>query len=148
MTQSMDKPKNYDNCPIDPKWFFKNDSDKTKFSWFHYEYACEMFILVTKSRTNMLRKWKTGRNEKEIAWFCAYYAKRMRDCMFEVFEGHSSKVDCRMDYVWEYCHHNTENESRELALLARDAILGLLDICGDCSQRCYSESGEYCSFFD
>jgi len=144
----MDLKKMPGDCPVEPKWFYLADYDKTNFAWFHYEYACELFDYIKRCRNNVLRGWKSGRNELQIAEFCAYFAKRMQMCMYEVFEGRSTVVECKADYVRDYCHRNTERENRELAISAQQSMLKLMDTCYVCPRQCPDNPGEYCEFFD
>jgi hypothetical protein len=145
---SLDFKKMIGNCPVEREWFFMEDYEKTNFAWFHYEYACGLFDYIKRSRSNVLRRWKSERSELQIAEFCAYFAKRMQHCMYEVFEGRSTVVECKSDYVRDYCHRNTKRENTELAISAQKAMLKHMDSCFVCPRQCTDNPGVYCELFD
>ena len=122
--------------------------DKTKMSWFHYEYACQLYNQITNSQKKSVRRWIKQYSQEQIAEFCAYYSKRMQPCMYEIVEGRSTELSCKVGYVRDYCHGNTRQENSELTELAQQAMSELLDDCNECPNLCLSEPGTYCEFFD
>jgi len=136
------------DCPVKPQWFSMPYDEKTKMSWFHFEYACLLYNHIANTRKKTVRRWSKQQSGEQIAEFCAYFSKRMQPCMYDIVEGHSTKLSCNVGYVRDYCHSNSRQENSELTELAQQAISELLDDCNDCPNLCLSEPGAYCDFFD
>ena len=68
--------------------------------------------------------------------------------MYDIVEGNSTVLSCKVGYVRDYCHSNSRRENSELTELAQQAMSELLDDCNDCSDQCLSEPGAYCDHFD
>lgn len=134
--------------PVQASWFYLNASEKIKFNWFLYEYACHLFEEIKDSRTKVLRQWKAQRSEKQIAEFCAYFAKRMRKSALDRLAGITEETEGDEEYLCDYCHTNTHRENMALLDAAGKAWEELLDVCVVCPNRCVSERYERCAFFD
>ena len=122
--------------------------DKTRMSWFHYEYACQLYNQIEGNRSRTVRQWGKRHSKEQIAEFCAYFSKRMQPCMYDIVEGNSTVLSCKVGYVRDYCHCNGRQENSELTEIAQQAMSELLDDCNDCPDQCLSEPGAYCEFFD
>jgi len=142
------KEQMYDQYPIKAEWFSMPYNDKRKMSWFHYEYACRIYDHIANSSKKIIRRWSKQRNEEQIAEFCAYFSKRMEPGMYDIIEGNSSELSCKVGYVRDYCHSNSKHENSELTNLAQQAISELLDDCNECPNVCLFEPGAYCELFD
>lgn len=127
-------------------WFSKPYSESTKMTWFHFQYAREMFEQIEQSRIKTLRKWRNRHSKEQIAEFCAYYSKRMQPCMYDIVEGYSEKLTCEVSYVHDFCHTNSRQENTDLATLAQQAMSVLLDKCNECTYLCLLEPGEECEY--
>jgi hypothetical protein len=136
------------DCPVKPEWFSMPYDDKTKMSWFHYEYACQLYNQIKDSRNKTVRRWDKRHSKEQIAEFCAYFSKRMQPCMYDIVEERSTVLSCKVGYVRDYCHCNSRQENSELTELAQQAISELLDDCNDCPDQCLMEPGMYCEHFD
>jgi len=136
------------DCPVKPEWFSMPYDDKTKMSWFHYDYACRLYTWIEDSQNKTVRRWGKRHSKEQIAEFCAYFSKRMQPSMYDMVEGHSTVLSCKVGYVRDYCHSNSRRENSELTELAQQAMSELLDDCNDCSDQCLSEPGAYCDHFD
>ena len=135
-------------CPVKPEWFSMPYDEKIKMSWFHYEYACQLYRQIVNSRKKIILQWSKRHSDEQIARFCAYYSKRMQPCMYEIVEGRSTALSCQVGYVRDYCHSNSKQENSDLTGLAQQAMSELLDDCNDCPDQCLSEPGAYCGHFD
>ena len=122
--------------------------DKSKMSWFHYVYACRLYSRIVGSRNKIVRSWGLRLSKEQTAEFCAYFSKRMQPCMYDIVEGHSTVLSCKVAYVRDYFHYNARQENSELTELAQQAMSELLDDCNDCPDQCLSEPGAYCGHFD
>jgi len=135
-------------CPVKADWFSMPYDEKTKMSWFHYEYACLLYGQIVNSRKKTVLRWCRQLSRDQIAEFCAYYSKRMQPCMYDIVEGHSTTLSCSVGYVRDYCHGNSRQENSDLTELAQHAMSDILDDCSECPELCLSEPGAYCEFFD
>ena len=135
-------------CPVNPEWFSMPYDEKTKMSWFHYEYACRLYDQIEGSRKKTVLLWSKRHSDEQVAWFCAYYSKRMQPCIYEIVEGRSTKLSCKVGYVRDLCHDNSRQENSELTGIAQQAMSELLDDCNICPVQCLSEPGAYCEYFD
>jgi len=135
-------------CPVKPEWFSMPYDEKTKISWFHYEYACQFFKQIVNRQKKTILLWSKRHSEEQIASFCAYYSKRMQPCIYEIVEGRSTKLSCKVGYVRDYCHDNSRQENSELTGIAQQAMSELLDECNSCPDQCLSDPGAYCEHFD
>jgi len=135
-------------CPVKPEWFSMPYDDKTKMSWLHYEYACRLYTWIEDSQNKIVRRWGKRHSKEQIAEFCAYFSKRMQPSMYDIVEGNSTVLSCKVGYVRDYCHSNGSRENSELTELAQQAMSELLDDCNDCPDQCLSEPGAYCDHFD
>ena len=139
---------NSTDCPVKPEWFSKPYDENTNMSWFHYEYACKIYDQVASSRKKIVLQWSKRHSNEQIAWFCAYYSKRMQPSIYDIVERRSTKLSCKVGYVRDYCHGNSRQENSELTNLAQEAMSQLLDECNECPRQCLVEPGSYCEFFD
>jgi hypothetical protein len=135
-------------CPVKPEWFSMPYDDKSKMAWFHYEYACRLYDMIDASLNKTVRRWRKRHNEEQVAEFCAYFSKRMQPSTYDLVEGHSSVLSCKVAYARDYCHSNSKQENSALTELAQQAMSELLDDCNDCSILCLLEPGEHCECFD
>jgi hypothetical protein len=125
-----------------------DESEKTKFNWHTYEYALSLFENIESSRDKALARWKSRRNEKQIAEFCAYYAKRMKQSTYDRITGKTNKVISEEVYVSDYCHTNTHRENDTITDVARNTWEELMKTCIVCPNRCISERHVRCELFD
>jgi len=124
------------------------ENDKIKLNWFLYEFACSMFEHIQDSRNKTLVKWKSRRSEEQVAEFCAYYSKRMRQSIFDRLSGKTEQTEADDAYVSDYCHTNTQKENDAIINTAADAWEELLGACSVCPTRCISERFRRCELFD
>ena len=129
-------------------WFYRSESGKSKFNWFCYEYACSLFEHIKDSRKKALVKWRSQRSDEQIAEFCAYFSKRMRQSINYQLAGATKETEFDDAYVTDYCHTNTQREDEAIIEAACDAWEELLGTCSICPCRCISERYAQCGFFD
>ena len=137
-----------DNCPIKPKWFYQSEDEKIKFAWFLYEYACEYYSHINDSRKKSVSRWVRENSEMQRADFCAYYSKRVQESLGEFVLGRTNDVVCDAQYIQVYWHRNSKQLNFELAFLAQEAMVALLEICNTCPVQCLDDPSGYCEFFD
>jgi len=133
---------------IPASWFYRDDNQKTMFNWFLYELALKLFDHVQSSKLKPLVRWKSRLNDKQVAQFCAYYAKRMRVSVLENTEGGSGIIALYNTYLLDYCHDNTLSEDDALGKVVAAAWGALLKSCSVCPCRCAVRRDEHCELFD
>jgi len=129
-------------------WFYIDDDEKTKLNWLVYEYACELYGVIKKSRKKSLKAWIAERSDEQIAEYSAYYAKRMRRSLIDLLEGRSRTLDALGAYVTDYVHSTTYEASGQLTDLGGEAWGQLMFSCAICPQRCMQEAHKLSEFFD
>ena len=134
--------------PVQSSWFYMNASEKIKFNWFCYEYACVLFDQIKKSKNKVLRKWAGNRSEEYLAEFCAYFSKRMKKSVLDQLSGLTEETEGDEEYICDYCHTNTHRENIAILDVAGEAWEELLSVCVTCPNRCISERRERCRFFE
>ena len=138
----------FDDTPIKSNWFYIHESEKVKLNWFLYEFACTLYVHIRGDKSEDLQRWKAKRSNKQLAEFCAYFSKRMRQSIYDRLEGRTVVTVGNEDYVFDYCHTNEPVETGAILDVVESAWDELLSICEICPARCISEREEYCTFFD
>ena len=133
---------------IPTSWFYRKDDEKIKLNWFLYEYACSFFEHLENDNTKRIKDWKAKHTDKQIAEFCAYYAKRMSESYLNHLETGSNTVRIYENYFTDYCHANTMRENQALAKVGGIAWNDLMECCNVCPVNCIGGLEEYCEFFD
>ena len=133
---------------IQPSWFYLDDCEKNKKNWFLYEFSLKYFDYLKMSRNKAVVKWVAGQNEEELAEYCAYFAKRMRNNTKRHHYRHLGGDIADDEYNRDYCHFNTQFENEVLAKVAESAWLDLLDSCSICPTNCLNEELMPCYMFD
>ncbi|OQA89258.1 MAG: hypothetical protein BWY27_00862 [Bacteroidetes bacterium ADurb.Bin234] len=131
--------------PIKASWFYVFESEKIKINWFCYEYACTFYDHIRKS--TKLKKWCSKRSDLQIAEFCAYFAKRMKQAVLDKLAGITDVTTADEEYIADYCHENTHRQNIVVLSVAMQAWDELLSICEVCPNRCISERNEKSEFF-
>jgi uncharacterized Fe-S radical SAM superfamily protein PflX len=130
---------------IKSSWFCVYD-DRIKFNWFSYEYALKLYDYVKESKR--LKKWGSVKTDIEIANYCAYFAKRMKQAVADKLSGVTDIVELDEEYIADYWHTNTQRENKVLNEVAGEAWDRLLSVCETCPTRCLSERFLPCELFD
>ena len=137
-----------DDTPIKASWFYWDDSEKTKFNWFLYEYACTLYDHIRRSKNETLNRRRAKRSNKQVAEFCAYFSKRMRQSVLDSIARHAKETIGDEEYICDYCHTNTLDENGAILETAVSAWSELLEICVICPERCITERDNRSMFFD
>lgn len=133
---------------IQASWFYLDDDEKIKLNWFLYEYALVFFDHVKGSGRKAVAKWKSRQSEEQIAEFCAYYAKRMKQSVRALREGTEKAILMPEYFVSDYCHATTHRENRAIMEVASAAWTEKLLICKACGGGCTYDGEMRCEFFD
>jgi len=138
----------FDDTPIKSTWFYIHESEKTKLNWFLYEFACTLYVHMSSSKNSVLQRWKSKRSNKQLAEFCAYFSKRMKQSIYDRLDGLTVATVGKEDYIFDLCHTNTAAENGAILDVVESSWDELLAICEICPARCISERDEYCTLFD
>jgi len=138
----------FDDTPIRTTWFYIHGSEKTKLNWFLYEYACTLYVHMRGSKCEVLQRWKSKRSNKQLAEFCAYFSKRMKQSIYDRLDGLTVATVGNEDYIFDLCHTNTAAENGAILDVVESSWDELLAVCEICPTRCISERDEYCTMFD
>ena len=133
---------------IPASWFYVDESEKTKFNWFVYEYALTLFERIESSQEKALKRWRARLSEAQLAEFCAYYAKRMKQSTYDRITGETNGVMSEDVYVSDYCHANTTRENAAINGIGSVAWEALVTRCVECPTRCLIERHVRCEKFD
>lgn len=133
-------------CPIKYDWFYSSEAEKTKFNWFCLEVALEYYDHISDSP--LLSAFRKHHSNLEIARFCTYYAKRMKDSIMERLAGKTESTIIYEEYFEEYYPDNSKRHNQLLMQVAAQAWESHLRFCETCPQRCISEKDEPSPFFD
>jgi len=133
---------------IPASWFYLDDDEKIKLNWFLYEYALVLFDHVQGSRKKALVKWKSRQSEEQIAEFCAYYAKRMKQSVRALREGSEKAILMPEYFVSDFSHTTTHRENRTIMEVASAAWTEKILICKACGGGCTYDGEMRCEFFD
>jgi hypothetical protein len=137
-----------DDTPIKSSWFYIHESERTKLNWFLYEYACTLYMHMKGGKNEVLQRWKSRRSNKQLAEFCAYFSKRMKQSIYDRLSGLTVATVGNEDYVFDLCHTNTAEENGAILDVVESSWDELLAVCEICPERCISERDEYSAFFD
>jgi hypothetical protein len=133
---------------IPASWFYRKDFEKIKLNWFIYELALMHFDHIEACRNKAFKKWKSRRTDRQIAEFCAYYAKRTKPGWIDYLDGNGDLDEFRLSYITDYCHDNTLAETDILIEHIGRATADKLATCRACSYGCFREPYMECEFFD
>ena len=127
------------------EWFYDNDNEKTKLNWLCYEFACDFYDAIMKS--NKLFRFVKKHSKKDIAKFCEYFSKSIKDNI-ESKRMTLSEItaDCEK-HISEYYHRNSETENGYFADAAAEAWEHLMEMCETCSEKCISDPNGYSKYF-
>jgi uncharacterized Fe-S radical SAM superfamily protein PflX len=131
--------------PIKAEWFYTDENEKTKINWFCFEYALEFYTFIMKSEA--LRKYRARYSSAEIAAFCAYFAKQMKQSVYDRLARITEAVIIDEEYIAAYYPKNTQRQNKVFIDVAGKAWDNLLSVCVTCPTRCISEREQKSEFF-
>jgi len=129
-----------------PSDFFRQESEKTKFNWFFFEYAAEIQSRIGRPLKARLRR--EGIGEKEIAGFCIHYSKQTKRPILAKLSGKASRMVHSYHTIEKFFPTLDEKLVDELLTVVGDAWEGLLGMCERCPTRCISEKEKKATMFD
>ena len=133
---------------IKTSWFYVVENQKNHINWFLYEFSLKYFDFLKESRDKTIIRWVARHSEEQLAEYCAYFAKRMRNNTYRHLHRDLGGDIADEEYNFDYCHYNTQLENEALVKVAEAAWLDLLDSCSICSTDCLNNKTIYCNYFD
>jgi len=133
---------------IPASWFYLDDDEKIKLNWFLYEYALVLFDHVMGSHKKAIIRWKSRQSEDQLAEFCAYFAKRMKQSVRALREGTEKAILMPEYFVSDFSHATTHRENRTIMEIASAAWTEKLLICKACGGGCTYDGEMRSEFFD
>jgi hypothetical protein len=149
---------------VKAKNFYQRDSEKTKLNWFCYEYANNIYISIRASKN--LARYRGRHKHEDIAAFCLYFAKRVREVVLErlttrsdivIFERATKKpesgagtgaVAAEVEYVYGFYPKCPPKQAEALLEAAMRAWREQLKTCRNCPSQCLRDWLSLCVMFD
>ena len=125
--------------------FYNDDGDKIKLNWFLYEYANLLYMKIAASPK--LARYRKLYSEDQIAAFCVYFSKRLRNSIHNKQTGRSDSVVFDGKYVYEFHPKNSFAQTQLLVDIALSAWEDQLRNCAGCSHQCLIDGYEITGMF-
>jgi hypothetical protein len=125
------------NTPIRIEWFYDLEGHKTKLNWFLFETALEYYDRI---RTNqLLAPYREQHSEEQIAQFCTYYARRMKESLLKRLQGKRKHIIMYQEYINDFYPHHPNKLNSILSDVAKNAWSHMLSECKNCPQQCLND---------
>jgi len=132
--------------PIQMEWFHSLEGEKTKLNWFLLEIALEYYSRIMEEPE--LASFRERYGEAQIAQYCAYYARRIKESILRYLRGQRKSVIFYHDYAGDFYPHHDGRMNALLSRVARGSFDHLCSGCIACPQRCLWEYEERSPLFD
>jgi hypothetical protein len=98
--------------------------------------------------TPELKAFRKSYGDRNIALFCAHYAKHMKQSIFERLEGKTEATIFYEEYITDFYPKLEPGQVGLLMDAAEKAWDSHLSACEACPTRCISEKDDKCFMFD
>jgi len=132
--------------PIRFEWFYNLEGWKTKLNWFLLETALECFFRIRGSAA--LADYRKQYDDRHIAQFCTYYARRMKTSLLNCLKGRTKSVVHYRAYVDDFYPHHSDRLNRALEDAAIEAWGHMLSACEGCPNDCLYDYKAETTLFD
>ena len=126
--------------------FYKDRGDKIKQNWFLYEYSNILFSKIEESPK--LANYRKKHTKEDIAEFCVYYSKRLRQSLFNAYAGKTDRFVIEARYAYEFYPDNSRTQTKQLLEAVMDAWQEHIQACLNCPNECMHEGFEITDMFD
>ena len=123
--------------PIKIEWFYSLEGEKTKLNWFLFEVALEYYDRIKVSPE--LSAYCEEYDDKQIAQYCTYHAKRMKESLLRFLKGQRKSIILYREYMTEYYHDNSVATNRALHKVCMEAWEHMLSACENCPVQCLDD---------
>jgi len=136
----------FNNTPIQMEWFYYLEGDKTKLNWFLLEVALEYYDRIMDSPE--LESYRTQYDKKQIAQYCTYYVRRMKESLLKCIRGQRKSVILYAEYIADFYPHHSDQQNKILSKVGNEAWDHMLTACKHCPQQCLSDYKSRSAIFD
>jgi hypothetical protein len=133
------------NTPIQIEWFYYIEGEKTKLNWYLFEIALEYYDRIMDSPE--LADYREQYDVKQIAHYCAYYARRLRESLLKYIRGQRKTVIFYKEYISDFYPQHDKPLIVILSRTARESFDHMWFVCIACPQQCLWEHEEYSPLF-
>jgi hypothetical protein len=126
--------------------FYQDNGDKIKQNWLLYEYANVLYSAIGGSPK--LAAYRKRHSEGDIAAFCVYFAKRLRQSLFNAKDKPSSGFVIDVRYVCEFYPDISPVQAKRLLEVTFEAWKEHVQACLHCPNQCLTEPFEITGMFD
>jgi hypothetical protein len=134
------------NTPIQMEWFYSIEGEKTKLNWYLYEIALEYYDRIMDNPE--LEHYRKLYDEKQIALYCAYYARRLRESLLRYIRGQRKTVIFYKEYISDFYLQHDRPLIRILSRTARESFDHIWFVCITCPQQCLWEHNAKSPLFE
>ena len=120
--------------PIEIEWFHYLHGDRTKLNWFLLEVALEYFSCIMKSAE--LASYREQYGEKQIAQYCTYYARRLKDGLLKYLSEKRKRINIYQKHITDFYPHHSHQMNSILGAVAGEALMHMSSACKNCPQQC------------
>jgi hypothetical protein len=120
--------------PIQIEWFYHLAGEKTKLNWFLLEVALEYYDRINESPG--LASCRAQYDEKQIAQYCTYYVRRMKEGLLKFLRGKRKCINIYQEHITDFYPHHPHQMNGALSAVAQDALTHMLSACKNCPQQC------------
>jgi hypothetical protein len=120
--------------PIQMEWFYYLEGDRTKFNWFLLEVALEYYTRIMDSHE--LKSYREQYNKEQIAQYCTYYVRRLRDGLLKFIRGRRKSINIYQEHITDFYPHHTHQMNSKLSAVAQEALMHMMSACKNCPGQC------------
>ncbi len=131
---------------INPKNFYSNQDEKTKFNWFAFELACEIDQAVPYKLKKYLSK--RGYTKEIFNKSCVELANLLQGIVLRKLNNEIPDMQLNYTEVEKAFPKLNDKTINDLLTCTENAWENLLKICVSCPSACVSNKDDYCSMFD
>jgi len=120
--------------PIQIEWFYYLEGDRTKLNWFLLEVALEYYSRIMGNPE--LKSYREQYNKEQIAQYCTYYVRRMKDGLLKFIRGRRKCINLYQEHITDFYPHHLRQMNSTLSATAEEALKHMLSACKNCPQQC------------
>ena len=132
--------------PIRVEWFYHIEGNKSKLSWFLFEFALGYYEAINSSPE--LEDYRRQYGERDIAQYCSYFARRIKESILNELRGRTKRVIFYERYISDFYPHHDSELDFAMNRIAMEAFEALQTKCDDCPQRCLYDYMAISAYFD
>jgi len=132
--------------PIEIEWFYYLEGERTKLNWFLLEVALEYYTRIKSSPE--LASYREHYDENQIAQYCAYYVRRLKDGLLKFLRGKRKCINLYQEHIADFYPHHAHQLNSALSAVAQEALAHMLSACKTCPSQCLIDYRSRCLDFD